>query len=77
MPEVKRQLALAVASMMTLSDANAASAPVDGRAQYEHCLSRAATNPKDALSEALEWQKTGGGPASDHRLPLALVGLHR
>jgi tetratricopeptide (TPR) repeat protein len=77
MPEVKRQLALAVASMMTLSDANAASAPVDGRAQYEHCLSRAATNPKDALSEALEWQKTGGGPASDHCLALALVGLHR
>jgi len=68
---------LVVIFCTTLSGANAATAPADGRAQYEHCLSRAATSPKDALSEALEWQKVGGGPASDHCLAVALVGLHR
>jgi tetratricopeptide (TPR) repeat protein len=60
-----------------LANANAATTPVAGKAQYEHCLSRAATSPKDALSEALEWQKAGGGPAAEHCLAVALVGLHR
>jgi tetratricopeptide (TPR) repeat protein len=67
---------IATVSVM-LTGTKAVTAPAEGRAQYEHCLSRAATSPKDALSEALDWQKSGGGPASDHCLAVALVGLHR
>jgi tetratricopeptide (TPR) repeat protein len=79
MGDMKLLLGLIVASMVALTGAKseAAAAPAGGSAQYDHCLSRAATNPKDALSEALDWQKMGGGPASDHCLAVALVGLHR
>jgi tetratricopeptide (TPR) repeat protein len=62
---------------LTIANANSATAPVAGKAQYEHCLSRASISANDALREALEWQKAGGGPASDHCLAVALVGLHR
>jgi tetratricopeptide (TPR) repeat protein len=76
MPDAKHLVGV-LALLVTLQGASAATAPVEGRAQYEHCLARAAVSPKDALSEALEWQNTGGGPASDHCLAVALVGLHR
>jgi len=79
MGDGKRLLPVLVATLIALTGVNAgaATAPVGGKTQYDHCLSRAATSPKEALSEALEWQKTGGGPASDHCLAVALVGLHR
>lgn len=57
--------------------AHAATAPPSGRAQYDHCLARAAINGNDALREATLWQQSGGGPASDHCMAVALVSLHR
>src|SRR5258706_3051115 len=79
MGDGKKLLPVLVAALVALTGVKtgAASEPVSGKAQYDHCLSRAATSPKEPLSEALELQKTGGGPASDHCLAVALVGLHR
>jgi tetratricopeptide (TPR) repeat protein len=55
----------------------AAAAPPSARAQYDHCLARAASNGNDALREATLWQQSGGGTAADHCLAVALVSLHR
>jgi tetratricopeptide (TPR) repeat protein len=52
-------------------------APPSAKAQYDHCLARAATNGNDALREATLWQESGGGPAADHCMAVALVTLHR
>ena len=54
-----------------------AAAPPSGKAQYDHCLARAAINGNDALHEATLWQQSGGGPAADHCMAVALVALHR
>jgi tetratricopeptide (TPR) repeat protein len=72
---VKGKLGLmaALCSIFAVSHA----APNGGRAQYEQCLARAASNPNDALNEALGWQKAGGGPPSEHCLAVALVALRR
>jgi tetratricopeptide (TPR) repeat protein len=72
---VKRKLSItaALCSIFALAQA----APTGGRAQYEHCLARAASNPNDALNEALGWQKAGGGPPSEHCLAVALVAVRR
>lgn len=51
--------------------------PPSGKAQYDHCLARAATNGADALREATLWQQSGGGPAADHCMAVAMVSLHR
>ncbi|MGZ5923133.1 MAG: tetratricopeptide repeat protein [Rhizomicrobium sp.] len=59
------------------ASARAATAPAGGKAQYDHCLARASSNANEALREAEEWQKAGGGPASDHCMAVALVALHR
>lgn len=68
---------LALSSAVLVSAAQTAPAPAAGKEQYVRCLARAAAAPGDALREAMEWQKAGGGPAADHCMAVALVGLHR
>src|ERR1700690_3884968 len=72
-----RNVPMAISSILLFMAQNVNAAPSGGEAQYEHCLSRAASNPADALREAADWQKAGGGPAADHCAAVALVGLHR
>ncbi len=56
---------------------HAATAPAIGKERYEHCLALAASNANDALREATDWQKAGGGAASEHCMAVALVSLRR
>jgi len=76
-PMHRRLFLVASLSMVPFVPAIANAAPAGGAAQYEQCLSRAASNPADALREASEWQKAGGGPPSEHCEAVALVALHR
>lgn len=63
---------------MLCTASQAQSAPSGGgKTEYDHCLARAAANATDALREAHEWQKAGGGPASEHCMAVALVALRR
>jgi len=74
----RREAWLAVAVLLAgVENSVAATTPPNGKARYEQCLARAASNAADALREALEWQKSGGGPASEHCMAVALVSLHR
>ena len=57
--------------------AAAATSPPNARAQYDHCLARATSNATEALGEATQWLQSGGGPASEHCLAVALVNLRR
>lgn len=57
--------------------ARGATAPPSGRVRYERCLALAASNANAAIGEAVEWQKAGGGAASEHCMAVALVTLHR
>jgi len=66
-----------VAGAMLFFIVPVAAAPPSGKAQYDHCLARAAINGNDALREATLWQQSGGGPAADHCMAVALVSLHR
>jgi tetratricopeptide (TPR) repeat protein len=68
---------LFLSAMLPVVAHAAAAAPPSGKAQYDHCLARAAINGNDALREATLWQQSGGGPASDHCMAVALVSLHR
>ena len=63
--------------VVVVGAAHAATLPSGGKAQYDHCLARASSDPNEALREASEWQSAGGGPASDHCIAVALVALHR
>ena len=46
-------------------------------AHYRLCLSAANLNPSAALSDAGNWEKSGGGVPAQHCTALALVGLRR
>ena len=65
------------AALLLICGAGAATAPANERAQYDHCLARAASSGTEGLREALQWQQSGGGPASEHCMAVALVTLHR
>jgi len=72
----RREAFFCAAALLAFFGASHA-APAGGKAQYEQCLSRAASNATAALDEALAWQKAGGGPASEHCIAVALVSLRR
>jgi tetratricopeptide (TPR) repeat protein len=74
---IRHKCFLAAALLACSTSSHAATSTAGDKAQYEHCLARAAANATDALREALEWQKAGGGPASEHCVAVALVALHR
>lgn len=66
-----------LALLACISAAHGATSLPGGKAQYEQCLARAASNATEALNQAIAWQKAGGGPASDHCMAVALVSLRR
>lgn len=68
---------LIASAALIAATASSHSAPTGGKAQYEQCLARTATNATAALDQALQWQKAGGGPASEHCVAVALVSLRR
>ena len=64
-------------AVLLVSAAAAAATSPNERAQYDRCLARATSSAAEALREAMQWQQSGGGPASDHCMAVALVTLHR
>lgn len=45
--------------------------------RYQACLDRTGPQPQQALEQAQEWEKQGGGLAARHCQALALIGLKR
>lgn len=71
------RICLSLGAALLIAGANAATPQTSGRAQYDRCLAQATSNASEALREATQWQQSGGGPASDHCIAVALVTLHR
>jgi tetratricopeptide (TPR) repeat protein len=77
-----RALALVLVALSLAVPAMAAPSALDnpalpGTGRYEKCLNFVRQDAGQALSAALDWERSGGGPAASHCAALALVALRR
>ena len=77
MAKAVRTLLWLAGTLSLIAGADGATPPQNGRAEYDRCLTRATSNASEALRDAMQWQQSGGGPASEHCIAVALVTLHR
>lgn len=66
-----------VSAQAPQDDATTEAVKVYGVAEYQHCVDRAAEDPRAALTQALEWEGMGGGGMARHCQAMALVALGR
>jgi len=56
-------------------DATLAPSEAQQERKYQDCMSQAASTPKQALKQAMAWEKDGGGDAARHCVAASYMGL--